>query len=739
MRALGLVCAAALQGCSGCGSNGDDPAANDRDGAVDADGGEQSFGNGHGDGGPGGGPGADGGDDAGGGSDPLPSVPGVQSLRIEPASVVVVDDGVAPGETAQFMAIGTFEDGERDVTELVAWSLADEQLGEVDAGLFTSAGFGGETTVRARAVGVDASAELRVRLELDVRSDGAPDGIEALFETDLSDDDVVDDDGLRIVYPSHETMFPRNLERVDHQWRADAALDRFEVRFESDVALLRFYTADTHLLPDLQAWQWLANTHAGRSLQMTVRGASSTSSSAVVRSQPITLYYSRAEVLGALYYWSTGSAGVLKATISSPVATKFFTDPDSGDDTCVSCHTVSRNGRKLSAGYGGEKLRAITVPERELLIPSDADTMGAEYGWGTFSPDASRLLYASKGLLTLLDADTGAELPAVALPDAARATHPDWAPNGDYVALAYANSGARMDNKDAQGTSIARLPVGDDDTFGEPEILRASEGADDTLYFPSYSPDSHWIAFVRGTGKSKDNVTSKLYLLPADGGDPIDLTRLNERVRHEDGVTDIGNSMPTWAPSTRPDVFFMAFSSLRAYGDVLPAGRDQLWAVAIDPAAIERGEDPSYAAFWLPFQDPEEGNHRAFWAIDTDTGCPSDIEICDDLDNDCDGVVDEDCCTPGEEVCDGEDNNCDGTADEGCCVPSEEVCDGVDNDCDLVEDEGCGCDADETCGNGDDDDCDGLIDERCNCGDAEVCGNGEDDNCNDFVDEGCVD
>jgi len=682
---LGLVCV-------GCGD--DDGGGGAGGGLTDQDGGE-----------------ADGSTSLDASADAA-AIPGLTALRIEPATLTIIDDGVGAGETGQYLAIGTFDTGERDVTTLVTWSLDDALLGSINNGFFTSRGFGGQTLVHARAIGAEAQADLIVRLVVSNVATDAPAGIADLFPDDTSNDTVVDDDTLRIIYPSHETMFPRNLERVDHQWRAANTLDRFEIRFTSAVADVRYYTADKHWLPDLAAWQWLANTHAGRSLQMSVRGVSSASPSTVTRSQEITLLYSRSEVPGALYYWSTGAQGVLKATISSPQAVKFFTDPATDDATCVSCHTVSRNGRKLSAGYGGERLRAINISDRSLLIPSDPMMQGAEYGWGTFNPDASRLLYASKGVLRLLNADNGnVLLDPVPLPTGGKASHPDWAPSNGFVAISYSTGASKFDNKNVQGTSIARIAVNSGDTFGTPEILLAStDTLNDTLFFPSYAPNSQWIAFVHGTGKSKDNVTGVIQLIPGDGGPAINLTRMNERVRHEDGITGIGNSMPTWAPSTKPDIFWIAFSSVRAYGDVLPAGRDQLWAVAIDPAKIGTREDASYAAFWLPFQDMGEGNHRAFWAIDTEVECPSTIEVCDNLDNDCDGVVDEDCCTPSAEVCDGMDNSCDGVIDEGCCVPSPEVCDGVDNDCDLAKDEGCGCGLVEICDNGIDDDCDGVVD-----------------------------
>ncbi len=80
--------------------------------------------------------------------------------------------------------------------------------------------------------------------------------------------------------------------------------------------------------------------------------------------------------------------------------------------------------------------------------------------------------------------------------------------------------------------------------------------------------------------------------------------------------------------------------------------------------------------------------------------CYDPKDVCDTVDNNCNGSVDENtlkCGVPSHcptaEVCNGADDNCDGNVDEGnvCgvnCVPSPEVCDGCDNDCNGIADDG---------------------------------------------------
>lgn len=152
-------------------------------------------------------------------------------------------------------------------------------------------------------------------------------------------------------------------------------------------------------------------------------------------------------------------------------------------------------------------------------------------------------------------------------------------------------------------------------------------------------------------------------------GTPIALDKATRRVGAGDGVVDTGSTMPTWAPTTHPGIQWLAFSSVRDYSKILIGDvADQLWVVALDPSRAQAGEDPSFAAFWLPLQDADERDHRAFWAVDSEQPCPGTTEVCDGFDSDCDGIIDNNCrpCD-GTEICfDGTDNNRNGLIDDPC-------------------------------------------------------------------------
>jgi hypothetical protein len=293
---------------------------------------------------------------------------------------------------------------------------------------------------------------------------------------------------------------------------------------------------------------------------------------------------------------------------------------------------------------------------------------GQPAGFQTFSPDHTLYLgssgdgsgtgpysMTSQGLpngFFVWNGDTAAGMsPAPAAMVGQRPTMPDWSADGKtvvYVIGDHIGDASHTDDDHVYGGSLWTLPHLGQGVFGSPSVLLQSGGENN--YYPSYSPDGNFIVFNRVTMQSStsaaandsfSNPNARVFVLPIGANaspTPIDCTALND-------TGPLSNSWPRWSPFIQTykgnRLLWVTFSSTRDYGLKIQNSvggktqcypietidnpgfspfsnckQPQIWMAAIN--LTKAGEfttpgDPSFPAFWLPFQDPTTHNHTAQW------------------------------------------------------------------------------------------------------------------------------
>jgi hypothetical protein len=579
----------------------------------------------------------------GGGDDNSGSLEGLVSITVTPADQTLVIKQSQPA-ISDYTATGTFDDGRvEDISALVSFNLAEATLGSFQATeLTTTAAKGGQTQVIATAGAISGSTGVTIRLEQTYTDPGS------LLPPDPSAPFGGTDDPGRapaLVYPNDGVNVPPNLGKLEIHFRPGAGNTLFELSFSSAVLDLKVYLRCTTplgggciYLPDAQVWSWIAESHRGADpVAWRVRGTDD-NGTAVGTSGNFAMRFAPDNVTGGIYYWTTTKTAIMRYDFASTTQTvaEQFIDSQMTGGTCVGCHALSRDGKKMVAEAGGQndgRILLLDVATKTPLVPFGSTQKSNFESW---APDGSQFVgvYADNGAtnfnLMLFDGTSGAVTDTIEAGGTSTnpTNHPDWSPLGDriaYVSVGVKNTLQMMYNGEIR--TVAKSGG----VWQAPSTLVA-RAPGKNRYYPAFAPDGTMLVFNESTCNSGNtggecngdtDPTAKLYAVNAiSGGTLTALDRANSPGVADGSTTALTNSFPKWNPfvfkstTTGGRLAWVTFSSTRKYGLRSPPGNGTLlWMAAVDLDA-PAGSDPSFVAFALPFQDITTSNHIAQWTTE---------------------------------------------------------------------------------------------------------------------------
>lgn len=568
------------------------------------------------------------------------SLEGLMSIDVTPADQTLV---IAQGNpaTSAYTATGTFADGHtEDITDRVGFHVMEATLGSFTANdLITGTAKGGVTQVVATAAGVSGATGVTIRLEQSYNDPGSS------LPGDPAQPFTGPADVARapqLVYPNDGVIVPSNLGRLELHFRPGTDNTLFELTFASDVLSLKVFLRCTTPLnggciymPDAQVWSWIAESHRGTGPMTWRLRATNDAGTGVGTSSDFAMRFAPDDVTGGIYYWTTSGGSIMRfdfASQTQTVAEKFIGTEATGG-TCVGCHALSRDGKKLVAEAGGQndgRLLLLDVATKQTIVPFGSTQKSNFESWNA---DGSAFVgvYADNGAtnynLMIFNGTTGVvdETVQAGGTKTNPSNHPDWSPLGDRIA--YVNVGV-MNTLQMMYNGEIRT-VAKSNGAWQPFQTIVPRAAGKNRYYPAFAPDGQMLVFNESTCNSGNtggecngdtDPTAKLYAVDGIAGGTITaLARANGPGVADNGQTNLTSSFPKWNPfvfrktNEGGRLAWVTFSSTRKYGLRNPPGNGTLlWMAAIDLDA-PAGTDPSFAAFALPFQDITTSNHIAQW------------------------------------------------------------------------------------------------------------------------------
>jgi hypothetical protein len=458
----------------------------------------------------------------------------------------------------------------------------------------------------------------------------------------------------QLVYPNDGVMMPPNIQSLEVHFKPGSAQNTlFQLSFQSKTVNVTTYTRCGTMVNggcifplDASTYSYVSQSAAGgQPVKLVVRGGDD-NATGFGESAAFQIQFAQENVNGGLYYWTTsGSTGIMRVDFGSQTLkpSLFLSPPQNGFPACVGCHAISRDGTKMVASLGGQNdgrlvyIANMSAPAANLLtlngsVPASSTN---HIQFASFNPAGDRFvaIYGDTNTapevntLFMHDGNTGLRIPSESVVLKYEPDHPDWSPDGTLIAFSRVGQHQTSQRPFNCGIELIRR----NNTGWDQPTTVVPITAGKNRYNPNFAPDSSFFIYSESTCASgstggdcdadADPSARTWAVRPASGATPVSLARASAGGVMDAAQTQLSDTYPRFSPFQQKQgsgrLFWVTISSRRKAGLRDPGsytgGMQWLWMFAIDPEKVAAGQDGSYPAFFLPFQDLTTSNHIGQW------------------------------------------------------------------------------------------------------------------------------
>ena len=608
----------------------------------------------------------------------------------------------------------------------ITWSVDDTKIGSISGdGTFHANGYvGGVVTIAATVGGGTISKQITVDVDITVNDGKITDADQATLIAGGSADAT-----FKFLYPYDGTVFPRGLAAPLLQLAGTAATATYTTITLPHFKYQQFSNALTRVQVTVPEPVWKGMTLTAGAADDVALTVSKVSAGQVSGPATQTYRIAQASMKGIIYYntysspLTTGASATDKGGI---LRIKAGGTAEVVQRGCTVCHAVSSQGTVLATGsgydlptYAPTTSGTYDLSPTGTITPRLAGAPGLTFPFAGLTPDGKKALtnglppgawptkimrgvYSAAGYTSsLVDTATGKPVAATGLAVKYVQT-PAFSPDGTKVTFL---NGDMLDNRVLSTLDFDNAT----NTFSAPNIL--VQNPNEAMAWPTFLPDDTAVIyhagssfdsyeFTGGDAQSKPQY-AEVRMVEIATKTVKKLNALNGRddkgtltLPYGETVEGRMNYEPNVLPVAVGGYYWVLFTSRRAYGNTIAPGgmlvdpkdpwgsdanpslRKKLWIAAIDVDHVD-ALDPSHAAFYLPGQELEGGNMRAFAAM---APCQPDGGACETGSDCCggycrqtsagaDGVPVLACVPPPMDDCSHTDEACMVATD--CCDPRD--------------------------------------------------------------------